>query len=86
MSNSFIWPIDRTLLSATIPVQSEPDSNGNEGVLHIPSRSRTDASTSDCLVAYPGYSLAGGYFSSAEMQYRLINGWYSPKTYRLNTL
>ena len=35
MSNSSIWPIDRTLLSATTPGQSEPGSNGNQGVLCI---------------------------------------------------
>ena len=36
MSNSSIWPIDRTLSSATTPNQSEPQSYGNEGELHIP--------------------------------------------------
>ena len=36
MSNSSIWPIDRTLSSATTPDKSEPGSDGNEGVLHIP--------------------------------------------------
>ena len=33
---SSIWPIDRTLSSATIPGQSGPGSDGNEGVLRIP--------------------------------------------------
>ena len=32
---SFIWPIDRTLSGATIPGQSGPGSDDNEGVLHI---------------------------------------------------
>ena len=32
---SSIWPIDRTLSGATTPGQSEPESDGNEGVLHI---------------------------------------------------
>ena len=36
MWNSSIWPIDRTLSGATILGQSEPGSNGNEEVLHIP--------------------------------------------------
>ena len=31
-----IWPLDRTLSDATTPGQSVPESNGNEGVLHIP--------------------------------------------------
>ena len=41
MSNSSIWPIDKTLLDATTPGQSEPGSNDNEGVLHISQSSKT---------------------------------------------
>ena len=49
MSNSSIWPIDKTLSDATTPVESEPGSNDNEGVLRIPqSPSITGASPSDC--------------------------------------
>ena len=33
--NSSIWPIDGTLRDITSPGQSEPESNGDEGVLHI---------------------------------------------------
>ena len=33
--NSFIWPIDVTLISDINPSQSGPWSNGNEEVLHI---------------------------------------------------
>ena len=52
MSNCSIWPIDKTLSGATTPGQSEPGSNGNEGVLHIPqSSSITGALLSDCLVS-----------------------------------
>ena len=36
MSNSSIWPIDKTLWGATTPGQGEPGSNDNERVLHIP--------------------------------------------------
>ena len=37
---------------ATIPGQSGPGSNGNEGVFRIPQNSRiTGASLSDCLVS-----------------------------------
>ena len=43
MSNSSVWPIDRTLSSATTPGQSVPESNGNEGILCIP-QSSTDRS------------------------------------------
>ena len=46
------------LPGVTIPGQSGPGSNGNEGVLHIPqSSSITGTSLSDCLVSYTGQSL-----------------------------
>ena len=41
MSNSTIWPIDRTLSGATYPGQSGPENNGNERVLHIAQISKT---------------------------------------------
>ena len=47
MSNSFIWPIDRTLSGATNQGQSGLGSNGNEGVLHIPQLSQAGALLSD---------------------------------------
>ena len=57
---SSIWPIDKTLLSATTPGQSRPGSDGNEEVLCIPeSSSITGTSPSDRLVSYPGYLLQG---------------------------
>ena len=47
------WPIERTLLGATTPGQSEPGSDGNRGVLRIlQSFSVTGASPSGCLVSY----------------------------------
>ena len=56
-----IWPIDRALSGATIPIPSEPGSDGNKGVLRIPeSSSITGTSPSDCLVSYPGHLLWGG--------------------------
>ena len=36
MSNSSIWPIERTLLGATTPSQSGSGSDDKEEVLHIP--------------------------------------------------
>ena len=36
MSNSSIWPIDKTLTDNTTPGQSESEINGNKEVLHIP--------------------------------------------------
>ena len=63
-----IWSIDSALSGATSPGQSGPGSDGNEGVLCIPKNSSiTGASPSNCLVSYPGYSLAGSY-PSAEMK------------------
>ena len=62
MSNSSIWPIDRTLSYATIP------DDGNKEGLWIPqSSSITWASPSVCFVSYAGHLLKG-YFSSVEMQ------------------
>ena len=62
MSNSSIWPIDRTLSGATTPGQSQLGSDGNEGILRIPqSSSITEVSPSDCLVSYTGHSLEGSY-------------------------
>ena len=60
MSNSSIWPIDRTLLGATIPGQREPGSDGNERVLRIlQSSSSIGASPSYCFISYPGHLLGG---------------------------
>ena len=50
--------MDKALSGATTPDQSEPGSNGNEGVLCITqSPSITGTSPSDCLVSYLGHSL-----------------------------
>ena len=68
MQFSSIWLIDRTLSGATIPGKSEPGSNGNKGVLHIPKISSiTGASASGCLVSYSGHLLEESY-PSADMQ------------------
>ena len=56
MKNSFIWPIDRTIPSATILVQCWPGSNGNEVVLRIPQISSiTGDSPSNGLILYRGH-------------------------------
>ena len=57
MSNSSIWPIDRTLSDATTRGQSGSGNNGNETVLYIPQSSRTWAAQSDCLMSYLGHLL-----------------------------
>ena len=67
MSNSSIWPIHRTLLGDTTLGQSEPVSDGNEGVLRIPkSSSITGALSSYCLVSYARHSLWGRILTSTE--------------------
>ena len=57
-----IWPIDKILTGTTSLGQSEPVSNGNEEVLHIPQRSRTGVKLSDGLVSYPGHLLGVGFY------------------------
>ena len=53
------------LPDATIPGQSGPGGDGNEGVLRIPPNSSTTAAwPSDCLVPYPGHSLGESYPSA----------------------
>ena len=55
------------LSGATILGQSQPGSDVNKGVLHIPQSSRiTGTSPSDCLVSYLGHSLGGGSYPTAE--------------------
>ena len=62
MSNTSMWPIDRTLSSATTPGQSGPGSDGNEGVVRIPQNSSINGtSPSDCLLSYPGHLLGESY-------------------------
>ena len=60
MSNSFIWPIDKTILDATTPGQNGPGSDDHESVICISqSSSITGAFPSDCLMSYPGHSFGG---------------------------
>ena len=56
-----------TLSDATILGQSGPESNNNEGILHILQSPRAEALPSDGLMPYPGQSLEGS-DPSAEMQ------------------
>ena len=57
MSNSSIWPIERTRLGAITLGQSGPGSNGTEGVLQISQSSKIGVSQPDCFVSYLGHSL-----------------------------
>ena len=72
---SSIWPIERTLSSATTPGQSGPGSDSNEEVLRIPPNSSIiEASPSDCLMSYPGHSLG----KVLPLCREAISGFYSP--------
>ena len=69
MSNSSVWPINRTVSGATTSGQSGPGSDGNEGALFFSQSSNiTGASPSDCLMSYLGHSSRVGVYPSAEMK------------------
>ena len=69
MSNSSIWPIDRTLSGTTILGQDGYGNNGNEEYSIFPKAPQTWASPSDGLMSSSGHSLGGGEsYLSAEMQ------------------
>ena len=55
MSNSSVWPTDRTQPDTNMPGQSGTGSNGNKRVLCIHQSSKTVASPSDDFVSYLGY-------------------------------
>ena len=54
---SCVWPIVGNVTGTTTPGESEPVSNGNERVLHIPQSSHNRSSPSDGLVWYLGLLL-----------------------------
>ena len=59
-------PLKGTLTETSTPGQSEPGSNGNEGVLHIPHSSRTEDSPLDAvgwLFGFYGVSTFVGYLT-----------------------
>ena len=60
MSKSPILPKDRTLLSAITPDQSGPESNDNEGVLHIPQSSEAGVLPSNGLISCLGTLVVEG--------------------------
>ena len=70
--------MDRTLSDATTLGKSGLGSNENEMVLRIPQRSSIiRASPSDCLVSYPGHSLAGVLLLCREA----VGVFYSPSQF-----
>ena len=64
-----IWPRGWALSGATIPDQSGPGSDGDEGVFHIPQSSSIPGTPpSYCLVLFSGHSLGGRSHHTAEVQ------------------
>ena len=67
MSNCAIWPIDRTLSGAITPGQSEPWSDGNEGVLlytmHIHLQTTQYKTQADSVVQIQTHLLTSGFGS-----------------------
>ena len=75
MLNRSIWPIDRTLSSATTPGQSGLGSNGKERVFHISQSSRTGASSYRSFsVISRTFIRRGGLFLGRDS----VNVFYSP--------
>ena len=62
------------LTGTTTLDQSGPESNGNEGVLHIPQRSRSCALPSD-VVSYPEHLLGGGLTSLQRYSQYILQHW-----------
>ena len=53
--------------------QSGPESNGNEGILHILQSFKTRASPSNCLVSYKEHELRESYLSlEVQSMYSMI--------------
>ena len=47
--NSSFWPIEKTVTGTPTTDQSGPESNGNDGVLHIPQSYRSRVSGSEAF-------------------------------------
>ena len=79
ISNSSIWPKDRTLTRATTPGLSRPGNDGNKRVLRIPQNSSiTGASPSYSLMSYQD-TRWWGFYPSAEMQWVYSTALTDPK-------
>ena len=62
INTQFEWQTVLFDPGAIFPGQSGPESDGNEGVLHIPqSASDIEAPSLDCLVSYPEHLLGESY-------------------------
>ena len=76
MSNSSIWPLDKDFSGTS---QSVPESNGNEGVLHIPQISKARALPSDGLMSSTGHLLR---MEGSSLNRDAVSVFYSP--YRMS--
>ena len=76
-----------TLLGATIPDQSGPESDGSEGIFHIPQSSIiTGASPSDCLRSYQGDTLEESYLSVKNQSVYSTADWTELVRYCVKTI
>ena len=75
MSDSSVWSVYRTLSGTTIHDQSEPQSNGNEGVLHITQSSMSVASPSEGLISYSGHSLIQRFYGPSQVDSEWVKGF-----------
>ena len=74
MSNSSIWPPDRTLSGATTPGLSRPwEQRRWRGTLHSLNH-KTWAASSDGLVSYPKHSLRQGLTPLQRCSWRILQG------------
>ena len=60
--------MDETLTGSTNSSQSGPGSYGNYELLHSPKLLGYWLTFRYCLVSYPGHSVGGFFFTSAEME------------------
>ena len=84
--NSSVWLIVWILTDITTMGQSEPGSNGNEGVLHIPQSSMNRTSPSDAFVSYPGHFLGVGWMVVLPLCRDAVGVFYGPPVDWVETL
>ena len=68
IEDDYIVLFDGSQKGINTPGMSGPESNCNEGILHIPYSVRTRSLPSDSLVSYPGHLLGRWSYPFAEMQ------------------
>ena len=83
MSNSSLWPKDKTLSGAFTPDQSGPESDGNKEVVRIPSKFQHYWSLTIRLFSFISRTLVGGVLTLCR---DVVGVFYSPNSLGLTTL